>query len=123
MAEALIIIGAVALDWGLAWLVWRGLVRLLGDRVSTRVSAVMPWVLFQVFLVVGLIVTGALARSTVSAILLTAIPLAIFAAFFALPVALFRARGGSAIDLRICLDHTFATAAVWLVAFMMGVVL
>ena len=123
MAEALIIIGAVALDWGLAWLVWRGLVRLLGDRVSARVSAVMPWVLFQVFLVVGLIVTGALARSTVSAILLTAIPLAIFAAFFALPVALFRARGGSAIDLRICLDHTFATAAVWLVAFMMGVVL
>jgi hypothetical protein len=123
MAEALIIIGAVALDWGLAWLVWRGLVRLLGERVSARVSAVMPWVLFQVFLVVGLIVTGTLARSTVSAILLTAIPLAIFAAFFALPVALFRARGGSAIDLRICLDHTFATAAVWLVAFMMGVVL
>jgi hypothetical protein len=123
MAEALIIIGAVALDWGLAWLVWRGLVRLLGDRVSKRVSAVMPWMLFQVFLVVGLIVTGVLARSTVSAILLTAIPLAIFAAFFALPVALFRARGGSAIDLRICLDHTFATAAVWLVAFMMGVVL
>jgi len=123
MAEALIIIGAVALDWGLAWLVWRGLVRLLGDRVSARVSAVMPWVLFQVFLVVGLIVTGALARSTVSAILLTAIPLAIFAAFFALPVALFRARGGSAIDLRICIDHTFATAAVWLVAFIMGVVL
>lgn len=123
MAEALIIIGAVALDWGLAWLVWRGLVRVLGDRVSKRVSAVMPWVLFQVFLVVGLIFTGALARSTVSAIILTAIPLAIFAAFFALPVALFRARGGSAIDLRICLDHTFATAAVWLVAFMMGVVL
>ena len=123
MAEALIIIGAVALDWGLAWLVWRGLVQLLGDRVSARVSAVMPWVLFQVFLVVGLIVTGALERSTVSAILLTAIPLAIFAAFFALPVALFRARGGSAIDLRICIDHTFATAAVWLVAFMMGVVL
>ena len=123
MAQGLIIVGAVALDWGLAWLVWRGLVRLLGDRVSKRVSAVMPWVLFQVFLVVGLIVTGALARSTVSAILLTAIPLAIFAAFFALPVALFRARGGSAIDLRICLDHTFATAAVWLVAFMMGVVL
>jgi len=123
MAQGLIIVGAVALDWGLAWLVWRGLVRLLGDRVSKRLSAVMPWVLFQVFLVVGLIVTGALARSTVSAILLTAIPLAIFAAFFALPVALFRARGGSAIDLRICLDHTFATAAVWLVAFMMGVVL
>jgi len=123
MAHALIIIGAVALDWGLAWLVWRGLARLLGDRVSARVSAVMPWVLFQVFLVVGLIVTGALARSTVSAILLTAIPLAIFAAFFALPIALFRARGGSAIDLRICIDHTFATAAVWLVAFMMGVVL
>ncbi len=123
MAEALIIIGAVALDWGLAWLVWRGLVRVLGDRVSKRVSAVMPWVLFQVFLVVGLIFTGALARSTVSAIILTAIPLAIFAAFFALPVALFRARGGSAIDLRICLDHTFATAAVWLVAFMTGVVL
>ena len=42
MAEALIIIGAAALDWGLAWLVWRGLVRLLGDRVSKRVSAVMP---------------------------------------------------------------------------------
>ena len=123
MAHALIIVGAVALDWGLAWLVWRGLARLLGDRVSARVSAVMPWVLFQVFLVVGLIVTGALARSTVSAILLTAIPLAIFAAFFALPIALFRARGGSAIDLRICIDHTFATAAVWLVAFIMGVVL
>jgi hypothetical protein len=123
MAQALIIVGAVALDWGIAWLLWRGLVRVLGDKVSQRVSAVMPWVLFQVFLVVGLIVTGALARSTVSAILLTAIPLAIFAAFFALPVALFRARGGSAIELRICLDHTFATAAVWLVAFMMGVVL
>lgn len=125
MAQALIIIGAVALDWGLAWLIWRGLVRVLGDgvseRVSGRVSAVMPWVLFQVFLVAGLIATGALARSTVSAILLTAIPVAIFAAFFALPVALFRARGGSAIDLRICLDHTFATAAVWLVVFMMGV--
>jgi hypothetical protein len=70
-----------------------------------------------------LIATGALARSTVSAILLTAIPLAIFAAFFALPVALFRARGGAAIDLRICLDHTYATAAVWVVAFTMGVVL
>jgi hypothetical protein len=123
MPQVLIIVGAVVLDWGLAWLVWRGLVRVLGDRVSTRVSAVMPWVLFQVFVVVGLIATGALARSTVSAILLTAIPLAIFAAFFALPVALFRARGGSAIDLRICLDHTFATAAVWMVAFMMGVVL
>ena len=123
MPQLLIIVGAVALDWGLAWLVWRGLVRVLGDRVSTRVSAVMPWLLFQVFVVVGLIATGALARSTVSAILLTAIPLAIFAAFFALPVALFRARGGSAIDLRICLDHTFATAAVWVVAFMMGVVL
>jgi hypothetical protein len=123
MAEALIIIGAVALDWGIAWLVWRGLVRVLGDRVPARVSAVMPWVLLQIFLVAGLIVTGVLARSTVSAIILTAIPLAIFAAFFALPVALFRARGGSAIDLRICIDHTFATAAVWLVAFMMGVVL
>ena len=123
MAQALIIVGAVALDWGIAWLLWRGLVRVLGDRVSKRLSAVMPWVLFQVCLVVGLIVTGALARSTVSAILLTAIPLAIFAAFFALPVALFKARGGSAIDLRVCLDHTFATAAVWLVAFMMGVVL
>jgi hypothetical protein len=123
MPQLLIIVGAVALDWGLAWLVWRGLVRVLGDRVSTRVSAVMPWVLFQVFVVVGLIATDALARSTVSAILLTAIPLAIFAAFFALPVALFRARGGSAIDLRICLDHTFATAAVWVVALTMGVVL
>jgi hypothetical protein len=123
MAQALIIVGAVALDWGLAWLVWRGLVRVLGDRVSARVSAVMPWVLFQALLVGGLIATGALARSTVSAILLTAIPLAIFAAFFALPVALFRARGGAAIDLRICLDHTYATAAVWVVAFMMGVVL
>jgi hypothetical protein len=123
MAQALIIIGAVALDWGLAWLVWRGLVRVLGDRVSARVSAVMPWVLFQALLVGALIATGALARSTVSAILLTAIPLAIFAAFFALPVALFRARGGAAIDLRICLDHTYATAAVWVVAFTMGVVL
>ena len=123
MIQALIIVGAVVLDWGLAWLVWRGVVRVFGDRVSARVSAVMPWVLFQVFLVGGLIVTGALARSSVSAVVLTAIPLAIFAAFFALPVALFRARGGSAIDLRICLDHTFATAAVWLVAFMMGVVL
>jgi len=121
--QALIIVGAVVLDWGLAWLVWRGVVRVFGDRVSARVSAVMPWVLFQVFLVGGLIVTGALARSSVSAVVLTAIPLAIFAAFFALPVALFRARGGSAIDLRICLDHTYATAAVWLVAFMMGVVL
>jgi hypothetical protein len=123
VAQALIIVGAVALDWGLAWLVWRGLVRVLGEKVSGRVSAVMPWVFFQVFLVGGLIATGVLARSTVSAILLTAIPLAIFAAFFALPVALFRARGGSTIDLRICLDHTYATAAVWLVALMMGVVL
>jgi hypothetical protein len=123
VAQALIIVGAVALDWGLAWLLWRGLVRLLGDRVSARVSSVMPWALFQVLLVGGLIATGALARSTVSAILLTAIPLAIFAAFFALPVALFRARGGEAIDLHICLDHTYATAAVWVVAFMMAVVL
>jgi hypothetical protein len=123
VAQALIIIGAVALDWGLAWLVWRGLVRVLGNRVSARVSVVMPWMMFQVFLVAGLIATGALARSTVSAVLLTAISLAIFAAFFALPVALFRARGGTAIDLRICLDHTFATAAVWLVASMMGVAL
>ena len=123
MAQALIIVGAVALDWGLAWLVWRGLVRVLGDRVSKRVSAVMPWVLFQSFLVGGLVATGALARSSISAVVLTAIPLAIFATFFALPVALFRARGGSAIDLRICLGHTYATAAVWLVAFMMGVVL
>jgi len=127
VAQALIIVGAVALDWGLAWLIWRGLVRVLGDgmseHVSARISAVMPWVLFQFFLVGGLVATGALARSSVSAIVLTAIPLAIFAAFFALPVALFRARGGSAIDLRICLDHTYATTAVWLVAFMMGVVL
>jgi len=127
VVQALIIVGAVALDWGLAWLIWRGLVRVLGDgvseHVSARVSAVMPWVLFQVFLIGGLVATGALARSSVSAVLLTAIPIAIFAAFFALPVALFRARGGSAIDLRVCLDHTYATAAVWLVAFMMGVVL
>jgi hypothetical protein len=86
MAQALIIVGAVALDWGLAWLVWRGLVRVLGDRVSARVSAVMPWVLFQALLVGALIATGALARSTVSAILLTAIPLAIF---------VFRAAGGA----------------------------
>jgi hypothetical protein len=123
VAQALIIIGAVALDWGLGWLVWRGLERVLGDRVSSRVSAAMPWALLQIFLVVGLIATGVLARSTISAILLTAIPVAIFAAFFALPVALFRARGGTAIDLRICLDHTYATAAVWSVAFTMGVVL
>jgi hypothetical protein len=123
VAQALIIIGAVALDWGLAWLVWRGLERVLADRVSSRVSAVMPWALLQTFLVVGLIATGVLARSTILAILLTAIPVAIFAAFFAFPVALFRARGGTAIDLRICLDHTYATAAVWSVAFTMGVVL
>ena len=119
----LIIVGAVALDWGLAWLVWQGLRRVVGDKASPRLSMVMPWVLFQVFLVGGLIVTGAIASSAVSAILLTAIPLAIFAAFFAVPVALFKARGGKAIDWRVCLDHTYATAAVWLVAFVMGVVL
>lgn len=123
MGQALIIVGAVALDWGLAWLVWQGLRRVVGNRTSPRVSAVMPWVLFQVFVVGGLIVTGALASSAVSAILLTAIPLAIFAAFFAVPVALFKAKGGAAIEWRICLDHTYATAAVWLVAFVMGVVL
>jgi len=123
VAQALIVIGAVALDWGLAWLVWRGLVRLAGRPVSDRVSAVMPWVLLQLFVVSGLIATGLLAAAAVSAIALTAIPLAIFAAFFALPVALFKARGGAAIDLRICLDHTYATAAVWLVAFTMGVLL
>ena len=123
MAQALIIIEAVALDWGLAWLVWRVLLRVLGDRLPARVSAVMPWALLQVSLVVGLIATGVLARSTVSAILLTAIPVAIFSAFFALPVALFRARGGTAIDLHICLDHTYATALVWSVAFLMGVVI
>ena len=123
MAQALIIIGAVALDWGLAWLVWRVLLRVLGDRLPARVSAVVPWGLLQIFLVVGLIATGVLASSTVSAILLTAIPVAIFAAFFALPVALFRARGGTAIDLHICLDHTYATALVWSVAILMGVVM
>ena len=123
MGQALIIVGAVALDWGLAWLVWQGLKRVVGDKASPRLSAVMPWVLFQVFVVGGLIVTGALASSAVSAIILTAIPLAIFAAFFALPVALFKARGGKAIDWRVCLDHTYATAAVWLVAIVMGVVL
>ena len=123
MAQALIIIGAVALDWGLAWLVWRVVLRVLGDGLPARVSAVMPWALLQISLVVGLIATGVLARSTVSAILLTAIPVAIFSAFFALPVALFRARGGTAIDLHICLDHTYATALVWSVAFLMGVVI
>ena len=123
MAQALTIIGAVALDWGLAWLVWRVVLRVLGDGLPARVSAVMPWALLQISLVVGLIATGVLARSTVSAILLTAIPVAIFSAFFALPVALFRARGGTAIDLHICLDHTYATALVWSVAFLMGVVI
>ena len=123
MAEALIVVGAVTLDWGLAWLVWRGLVRLLGSRVSARLSAVMPWVLLQLFVVGGLIATGSLAAAAVSAILLTATPLAIFAAFFALPAALLKARHGAAIDLRICLDHTYATAAVWLVAFTLGVLL
>jgi hypothetical protein len=123
VAQALIIIGAVALDWGLAWLVWRVLLRVLGDRLPARVSAVMPWALLQISLVVGLIATGVLARSAVSAIVLTAIPVAIFAAFLALPVAFFRARGGTAIDLHICLDHTYATALVWSVALLMGVVL
>jgi hypothetical protein len=123
VGQALIIVGAVALDWGLAWLVWQGLKRVTGDRASPRLSDVMPWVLFQAFIVGGLIVTGALASASVSAILLTAVPLAILAAFFAVPVALFKARGGAAIDLRICLDHTYATAAVWLVAFVLGVVL
>jgi hypothetical protein len=123
VAQALTIIGAVALDWGLAWLVWRVVLRVLGDGLPARVSAVMPWALLQISLVVGLIATGVLARSTVSAILLTAIPVAIFSAFFALPVALFRARGGTAIDLHICLDHTYATALVWSVAFLMGVVI
>lgn len=123
MAQGLIIVGAVALDWGLAWVVWQALRRVVGGRVPARMSAVMPWVLFQAFLVGGLIVTGALASSAVSAILLTAIPLAIFAAFFAVPVALFRARGGAKIDWRICLDHTNATAGVWLFAFVLGVIL
>jgi len=116
VGQALIIVGAVALDWGLAWLVWQGLKRVAGDRASPRLSDVMPWVLFQAFIVGGLIITGALASSSV-------VPLAILAAFFAVPVALFKARGGAAIDLRICLDHTYATAAVWLVALVIGVLL
>ncbi|MGH2699959.1 MAG: hypothetical protein ACRDJL_12280 [Actinomycetota bacterium] len=123
MAQALIIVGAVALDWGIAWLVWQGLVRILGRELPSRLSAVMPWVLLQLFIVAGLVVTGSLARATNSALLLTAVPLALFAAFFALPMALFRARGGTAIDLRICLDHTYATVLVWLGVLVMGVVL
>jgi hypothetical protein len=123
VAQALIIVGAVALDWGLAWIVWRGAVRLLGLEPSPRLSAVMPWLLFQLFILAGLVVTGALARASVSAIVLTAVPLALFAALLAVPLALYRARGGNRIDLRICLDHTYATALVWLVVFVLGVVL
>lgn len=123
MGPALIVIAAVAIDWGIAFLVWQGAKRVLRRRVSERVSAVMPWVLFQVFLLVGLVVTGALARAGNSAIILTAIPLALFAAFFAVPVALFKARGGRTIDWRLCLDHTYATAAVWGVLFVMGLVI
>jgi hypothetical protein len=123
VGPALIVVGTVALDWGIAWLVWRGAVRILGLEPSPRLSAVMPWLLFQLFILAGLVVTGALARATGSAIVLTAIPLALFAALLAVPLALFRARGGNKIDLRICLDHTYATALVWLVVFVLGVVL
>ncbi|MGH2752015.1 MAG: hypothetical protein ACRDK3_14255 [Actinomycetota bacterium] len=122
MGATLIVIGAVAIDWGIAFVVWRGFTRLLRRPVPERVSAVMPWVLFQSFLLVGLIVTGALARAGNGAIVLTAIPLALFAAFFAVPVALFKARGGRTIDWRLCLDHSYATAVVWGVLFVVGLV-
>jgi hypothetical protein len=123
VAQVLIIVGAVALDWGIAWLVWQGVRRVPGLEPSPRLSAVMPWLLFQVFVLAGLVVTGALARASGSAIVLTAIPLALFSAFLAVPLALFNARGGNKIDWRICLDHTYVTALVWFVVLMLGAVI
>lgn len=117
---ALIIIGAVALDWALAFLVWQGIKRVAAPAVSPRISDVMPWALVQVFILVGLLATGALAETNNGAIVLTGIPIAIVAAFFAVPVALFKARGARKIEWRICLDHTYATAAVWVVTLAIG---
>ena len=117
---ALIIVGAVALDWALAFLLWRAVKRVAAPAVSPRVSDVMPWVLVQAFVLVGLLVTGALGETNNGAILLTGIPIAVLAAFLAVPVALFKARGARKVDWRICLDHTYATAAVWAVALAIG---
>ena len=117
---ALMIIGAVALDWAFAFLVWQGIKRVAAPAVSPRISDVMPWVLVQVFILVGLLATGALAETNNGAIVLTGIPIAIVAAFFAVPVALFKARGARKIEWRICLDHTYATAAVWAVTLAIG---
>ncbi|MGH2701022.1 MAG: hypothetical protein ACRDJ2_04500 [Actinomycetota bacterium] len=117
---ALIIVAAVALDWALTFLVWQGFQRIATPTLSPRVSDVMPWALVQVFILVGLLVTGALGETNNGAILLTGIPIAVLAAFFAVPVALFKARGARKVEWRICLDHTYATAAVWAVALAIG---
>lgn len=117
---ALIIVGAVALDWALGFLVWQGFKRVAAPAVSPRVSDVMPWVLVQAFILVGLLVTGALGETNNGAIALTGIPIAVLAAFFAVPVALFKARGARKVEWRVCLDHTYATAAVWAVTLTIG---
>jgi hypothetical protein len=117
---ALIIIGAVVCDWAIAFLVWQGVKRVFGPAISPRVSDVMPWILVQAFILVGILVTGALGETNNGAIALTGIPIAIVAAFLAVPVALFKARGARKIEWRICLDHTYATAAVWAVTLAIG---
>ncbi len=121
--ELLIVVAGVALDWAIAFVVWQGLKRVLGRAVSPRLSAVMPWVLFQVFLLVGVVVTGALGDTNNGAVALTGMLLALFSSFFAVPVALFRARGARKIEWRICLDHSYATLAVWTVVFVAGLAL
>jgi hypothetical protein len=116
MAEALIIVFATALDWSIAFVAWLAIRRFVGSRMPARLDAVMPWLIVQLFLLGGVLVTGALARAPVGAVLLTGIPVALISTFFAVPIALYRARGGNRPDFRVCLDHTLAAAAVWAAA-------
>lgn len=120
LGRSLIIIGAVALDWAIAFALWQGLRRVIARDVPPRLSDVMPWALLQSFILIGLLAAGSLGDTNNGAVALTGIPIAVLAAFFAVPVALFKARGARRIDWRICLDHSYATCAVWSLALAIG---
>ena len=123
MAEALVVLVATALDWAIAWGLWSVLKRATGRAVPDRLDVVMPWLWFQAFIVIGVIFTGALADTNTGAVLLTGIPVAVLSALLAVPLALYRGRSpGAKPDWRACLDHSYAAAAVWLLAVVVSVI-
>ena len=124
MAEGLVVLAATALDWALAWGLWSVIKRVLGRAVPRRLDLVMPWLLFQSFILGGLLITGALAETNSGAVLLTGIPVALLSAFVAVPLALYRGRTpGTKPDWRTCLDHSYAAAGAWSIALVLSVLL